>query len=528
MAEIQTVSSTAARSSDGDSTRTIGRNTIFGIVASFAQMGTRFVTVPIVIGHLGLDGYGIWSIIMTIAAYMRFGSVGIKSAFQKYVAEATGNGDYERANKLLSTGTAVMLGLSIIGLVPMAIFARTLAGASGVPPQFLDSTAGAISLLAVIMVLSNGAAVFEGIVMGAHRIDLTRKFGTTFTLLEAVALVIFLHLGYGLVAMSAIMAVSEIGYLLCCFIASKHVLPAIQIRAKYVTTKVVRQLVSFAGSYQLVNILEILYAAILPVAVLKFFGVNASGVFAVAGRLVTVALLPQEAFLVPILSGGSMVYASGSPEKIRLLLIKAFKMTFALALIPLAFVASQGTTVILAWTGQSDPSFRMTLWLLCIAGLFKSLSLLQLVLYRAAGRTVMDNLRQVLRIVLILLISTMVHRLGFYGILAGLALTEFISMVFMFFVMNHAFDGFRPSLLIPDLLRLAVAILPIMLIGIVVTSLPMPWSSSARLLATIRLGEVALVTLAVVWPALLLSGALSQAERIAILDIFRRRARAGA
>ena len=67
------------------------------------------MTIPIVIAHLGLGGYGIWSIIMTTAAYMRFGSVGIKSAFQKYVAEATGNGDFETANKLLSTGCAAML-----------------------------------------------------------------------------------------------------------------------------------------------------------------------------------------------------------------------------------------------------------------------------------------------------------------------------------------------------------------------------------------------------------------------------------
>jgi O-antigen/teichoic acid export membrane protein len=524
MTEVKTEKPAAFHSSRGDSTRTIGRNTIFGIVASLVQMGTRLITVPIVIGHLGLDGYGIWSIIMTTAAYMRFGSVGIKSAFQKYVAEATGSGDFERANRLLSTGTAVLLGLSIVGLIPIAIFSRSLARVSGVPPQFLDSTAGAISLLAIIMVLSNGAAVYEGIVMGAHRIDLTRKFGTVFTVLEAVAIVLCLHLGYGLIAMSAIMAISEVGYLFCCFIASRRVLSAVRVGIEHLNSKVLPELVRFAGSYQLVNILEILYGAILPVAVLKFFGANAAGVFAIASRLVQAAFLPQEAFLGPILSSSSMVYASGSPEKIRQLLMKAFKMTLVLTLLPVAFVASQGTTIIMAWTGQSDPLFRVGLWLTCLAGVFRSLSLLQLVLYRSAGKTVMDNLRQVLRILLLLVISAMVHRLGFGGILAGLALTEFVGMVFMFFAMTHAFQEFRPSLLIPDSLRLAAAILPIVLVGIMVTSVPLPWSSSARMLATIRLGGVCLVTAVVAWPALLLTGALSQTERGAILDVFRRRA----
>src|ERR1700682_5649208 len=74
----------------------IGRNTIFGIISGLTQVATRLVTVPIVIAHLGLGGYGIWAIIMTIAAYMRFGAVGVKCAFQKYVAEATGSGDYAK------------------------------------------------------------------------------------------------------------------------------------------------------------------------------------------------------------------------------------------------------------------------------------------------------------------------------------------------------------------------------------------------------------------------------------------------
>src|ERR1017187_10017179 len=84
---------------------TIGKNAMFGVVASIVQIATRFVSIPVVIHYLGLGGYGIWSIIMVTAAYMRFGSAGIKSAFQKYVAEATATGDYEKANKLLSTGS---------------------------------------------------------------------------------------------------------------------------------------------------------------------------------------------------------------------------------------------------------------------------------------------------------------------------------------------------------------------------------------------------------------------------------------
>lgn len=498
---------------------TIGRNTLFGIVASLVQMGTRFATVPIVIGHLGLDGYGIWSIIMSVAMCMRFGSVGIKSAFQKYVAEATGSGDFQKANQLLSTGSAAMLVLSIVGLIPVAVFSDSLARLIGVPDHFLDSAAGSISVLAIIMAFSNVGAVYEAIVMGAHRIDLTRKFIATFTILEAIAIVTCLYLGYGLLTMSIIMALSEVGYLLCCYIASQCLLPTIQISITHLSRKVLHELAVYAGSYQVVGILEVLYATILPVTILKWFGADAAGVFAVVNRLVSAAVLPQESFLMPILSGASQVHASGSVERMLTLLAMSFKTTLMGAMLPLAFIASHGPLILLAWTGQSGPAFRIAFWLICFAALFRSLSLLALVLYRASGRVWMDNIRQVLRILVLVLISIFGHHMGFFGVLGGLVVAEFIGMTFMLFAMNRTFHGFTVRMLLPDTVKLTAVTLMVLLVGGVVANLSVPWEASERLLAISKLGVLSLASLATAWLALRFTGALSKSEVNAMLQM---------
>src|SRR5881394_2012072 len=277
-------------------TATVGKNTVFGVIARVVQAATRLVTVPIVIAHLGLGGYGIWAIIMTVAAYMRFGSIGVKSACQRYVAEATGKGNYERANQLLSTGTTVLLVISCVGLAPISLLSRQLAKAAGVPPEFLGSAAHAISMLAVIMLLSNLGAASEAIVMGGHRIDLARKFTTFFTVAEAVAIS---------------MGISEVGFVGCCYIAAKKVVPEIEIGRKYITRTVLHELLRYAGSYQLVNIMEVIYAAIVPIAFLRVFGDESAGVYALAYRLQASALMLPDAFLLPILSGGALVFSLG-------------------------------------------------------------------------------------------------------------------------------------------------------------------------------------------------------------------------
>jgi O-antigen/teichoic acid export membrane protein len=498
----------------------IGKNTLFGFISNFAQMGTRLVTVPIVIHFLGLGGYGIWNIIMMSATYMRFGSVGVKTAFQKYVAEATGNGNYERANKLLSTGCAMMMVLSIAILIPVSLFSRRIALSGGVPPEFLRSTAGAIALLAVIMMMANVGAAYEAIVMGGHRIDLARKFGTFFTVAEALAIVGVLYLGYGLLAMALVMGVSELSYITCCYFASHRVVPQIRVAVRYLDTSVLWELFRFAGSYQLLNLMEVLYGSIVPFTILKAFGANPAGVYAVVTRIATSAVVLQDAFLTPILSGGTMVFASGSAIRMQALVTKAFKVTLGLAIFPLGLISLFGPTMAFAWTGQSDQSFRIAFCLVCAAFLFRAFSMLSFVLYRTSGKALMDNVLQVVRSLVLLSIVAFAHRLGYFGVLAGMAFTEFVGMAFMVFALTRTFPMFRAKSLLPDAAKLVIAAILILGAGVIASLIPLPGSVHGRLLATLRLGEACLGCALVAWPVLVRTGSVTGREGRALFSSF--------
>ena len=502
----------------------IGTNTLFGILAGGTQVATRLVTVPVVIAHLGLGGYGIWSIIMTTAAYMRFGTIGVKSAFQKYVAEATGTGDYTKASQLLSTGCAALLAISVAGLIPIALFSRALAHAAGVPGEFLGATSSSISVLALIMVMSNVGAVFEAILTGGHRIDVARRFGIGFTIAEAVTIVALLHFGHGLLAMASVMGASELGFVVCCFLASRKIMPQIRVAAINVKTKVLPELFRFAGSYQLVNVLQVLYAAILPVTMLRAFGIDDAGIYALCVRLISPAQMIQDAFLLSILSGGSMVYASGATERMGNLLHKSFKVTMVCALIPMSFTACFGATILFAWTGQNAPQFRVALVLVSLAGVFQAVSILGLVLYRISGSALLDNIRQVLVIVTLLSATVFARRLGFYGVLGGLAGAEFIGMLFMIYAVAKTFHLFRPATLLFDLGRAIVATGAILAAGYGATWIPLP-IAGPRMLAAVRVGLVVLACGVALWPALLLSRFATAADGRTLLEaVFRRRA----
>lgn len=516
---IRSPVTTATLSSDRHLAAAIGKNTLFGVISSAVQVGTRFVMVPVVIYHLGLDGYGIWAVVMAAAGYMRFGSAGLKSAFQKYVAEATGTGDFLTANQLLSTGSISMLAISLIGLIPLGLYSRSLARAGGVPPQFLGAAAGSITVLAIIMVLANFGSVFEASVSGAHRIDLTRKFTVLTTTAEAVVIISLLHFGYGLFAMAATMAVSELVYVACCFWAARRIIPEIRIGARYFTLGVFRELIRYAGSYQLVNVLEVLYGMILPVIVLRHFGASTAGVYAVATRLVIAALIGVDALILPLLSGGTVTFASGSIERMNRFLRKSFKIAMAASLLPLAFVATFGTLLVQVWTGQVGPEFRMAVWLTCFSALFASISRVQLVLYRASGNALHDNIRQAFRLGVLILLAELGSMIGFYGVLVGLVVAEFIGVVYMFFAMKSVLRFFAPKQLIPDTLRLATATGAMIAVGVAVAAVPIPWGTNGRVTGLIRLSEVVTACAIVAWPAVALTKSISREEQRLVLRI---------
>jgi O-antigen/teichoic acid export membrane protein len=490
----------------------IGKNAVFGAFSQGVYIASRFVTVPFVIAHLGLGGYGIWAIILTLAGYMRFGTAGVKSAFIKYIGEATGTGDFDKASKLLSTGSITILALSFLGLIPLAIYSKHFASAAGVPPQFLSAATTSITLLAVTYLLSNFGAAYEAIVMGAQRIDLTRTFNTVLTLCETVAILVVLRLHYGLVALSTIIASSEFLYIVLSFAASRKVLPQVRIRLTNFTKSTYPELVRFAGSYQLVNFLEIGYLSIWPIVLLKSFGPEAAGISALALRIVSATLIGMDALCMPIHAGAAKVFASEKGERVRSFLDKAFKVTLLVSVLPLTLIAVFGAQIIQAWTGQTGPLFAVAVFWTAITNLFRALAVLEVMLYRSAGNALRDNILQVLRIAAALLMALFAKKMGFAGVLAAMSLIEFIGFAFMFHTLTLVFQELSLRMILNDVARITVAAAIIAGLGVVFGWAVLPLHLADRMAVTVRLGQVAIGCLIAAWPALWLTGAVSPEE----------------
>jgi O-antigen/teichoic acid export membrane protein len=114
------------------------RSTLAGLIARGISLGVGFVTVPLTIGYLGIERYGVLVTISSIAAMLVFADLGLGNGLLNIVSDANGRDDRDAAATAISSA-AGLLGAIAIALCAVFVIAIPLVNWSG----FLHLDAGA-------------------------------------------------------------------------------------------------------------------------------------------------------------------------------------------------------------------------------------------------------------------------------------------------------------------------------------------------------------------------------------------------
>lgn len=80
-----------------------------------------FVSVPLTVGYLGAERFGLWATISSLAALVAFADLGIGNGLINAVAEASGRDDHEGARRVVSTGFFLLLGVAALIALAFAL-----------------------------------------------------------------------------------------------------------------------------------------------------------------------------------------------------------------------------------------------------------------------------------------------------------------------------------------------------------------------------------------------------------------------
>ena len=100
------------------------RNTLYNLLGLGLPLFVAIVTIPVLIVSLGVDRFGILTLIWAVVSYFGLFDLGMGRALTRHLAEAWAQGDQEQAKRLVSTGLGVMAGLGIGAGILLALGAE--------------------------------------------------------------------------------------------------------------------------------------------------------------------------------------------------------------------------------------------------------------------------------------------------------------------------------------------------------------------------------------------------------------------
>jgi len=443
----------------------LSRNTFVSIFAQMMNIFIKAIMIPISIHYLGVAGFGIWSIITNVQNYFSLGGGGIGSAFQKYVAEATGTGDYDRASRLLSSGSIGVLSLSLLVLGPAIIFVRPLSEVLHVTPAYITQFSACVIIIAVTMIIFNFMGIYGAITMGSHRIEIVKIIDIINHVIYAVLAIVFLVMGFGLVGMTLALSISYIIRAIMYFIVSRVVLPEVKMTPKMASFESFKEIIAFTGTYQMLNYFEIIYFSLLPFLILRFFNAELLGIYAIAARIVSMINILANSLLNPLVSGSAWVYSTGRLQEFNRLITKSVKFNITLLIPLMVFVTLNNQEIFLGLMGELVKPQYLTLILVCFADFFKATTRVFVIMYRSTGGLDKDIKWIVMKIVL--LSAGFYAGQAMYGFHAGLA-AFVVTEVFGFTYMVREMVGIVGDLELKSMFRdLSLIIIVSIVIGLV-------------------------------------------------------------
>jgi O-antigen/teichoic acid export membrane protein len=200
----------------------LARNTLLNFLCAIGPTVVGIATIPYVVRGLGVERYGILSLVWVLAGYFGFFNLGLDDATNKFVAEHLGRGEVGRVPSLLWTSLSASVVLGVLGGIAIAAATPVLAGhALKQSANVVGETRGVFAILAVGFPVLFATGTVRGAVAAAQRFDLINLVDLPMNVANFLIPAVAVWMGFGLKPIVAFVMLSRLAtlfiYLMYCF-----------------------------------------------------------------------------------------------------------------------------------------------------------------------------------------------------------------------------------------------------------------------------------------------------------------------
>lgn len=447
--------------------RTILRNILSNWTGYLVTAVIGFLLSPFIVHSLGTTGYGLWTLVLSLTGYFGLLDLGIRSSVGRFVARYLALNDHHSANRTLSTAFGILASGGTLALLATIVIVKFFFHSFHVEAQFESSAKTALIITGVTMSCALPLGVLSSLLVALERFDILSGVTIVGELLRAALIVVFLRMGYGLIAVALIALFITVAEYSAMGLCAKTLYRPLRLSPALIDRAMFRELFGF-GIYRFIWIVAnqlIFYSDSLVIGI--FVSVGAITYFAIAGSLINYGRNFVSLVTDTFYPAATRMDAKHDMAGLRELLILGTKVALLIAL-PICFgFIFLGKQFIILWMGKEYSSSAFFLIVLTIAQ-FGSMSqyVSALVLAGMAKHKLLAYFILAEGIANLILSIVLVRRIGLVGVAWGTVVPDIICMaVIVPWYTLHILKLSAREYIVRALIGPVIAVLPIVAIG---------------------------------------------------------------
>ena len=399
-----------------------------GVWTSYLNLGITWVVqllmVPLLLGHLGADAYGLYAALTSVVGYFTLLTFGGSLTVPRFVADHAARGEHDALSRFVSTYFGLYLAIALAGLVAGIGAAPILTRALIVPAALAGDVAPAWRLVVAGWAAGLGAGFLQSLLTGLREVHLSNLAASARTMLNLALAAAILEAGGRLDALLLGLLAAALLSGLALFVLVRVFHPEIRISPSLAGWATLRRSGRPAAYYFLMQIAALVVMGTDNIVISVFLGVSRVAAYAVAFQLWALAIAVLWSGVDVLLPFFARWGAQEEGERLRSSYLQATRIAFGGTVLAAILLAAYGRQAIGWWVGPALFVGNRVLWVFCglllIATPIHTAALVLAGLGRHRAPAIGGGVEAVLNLTLSVLL---VRGLGVFGVALGTLLS---------------------------------------------------------------------------------------------------------
>lgn len=321
--------------------------------ARVLYLATRLMLPAIVLQHVSLAEFGVWSICFVLIANVGMTAFGLANAYVKDVAERHARGDLGGVSRTFSTGLMLILALSALLLPALWLALPTLIEFFRIDATLAPTAKLLILGSVTVFMLDLSLGSFVYLLHGLQRLRLANAIWVASFMLETLLIVVFLELGFGIVSLLWAFALRYVASGVAYFAVARRLVPGLRIDPRLFSRESLRLFAGFGLVTQLAGMVSMFLRSVEKLLAGALVGVQATAVFEIGEKFPSTAPSIPGAFNSASYPAFAYLHAQRRHAELAALYLRNARYINCVAGAAMGLLAAFADPLLAAWLGPS-------------------------------------------------------------------------------------------------------------------------------------------------------------------------------